>query len=409
MTARTWTIHNATYDLTPWINQHPGGAYVLHVTRGTDCTAMFETSHPLHRATVAKTLARYKCDDVATAAEPWDADGLYAEMCTALRAYSARHGHKASDSTAMMCWYAAGAVAYAASLARWWVDGSAWSAVALAFALWWFAADVLHCGMHCALVHRSAANHAAAACGSLFCPPAAWMRQHVIGHHAAINVAGVDPDIQHHAQSTHGWRTSPQQAWRPAYRHWRPQFAANTTMTQVVPAVVNTAKMLLTSAYPGVAATVSWAPAERAATAACLALLCGGFARQVAEHGIAVAALPFLVCGVMYYFTSQVSHINAPSFATPPRAAGWATRQALACDGDHNAVSRLATLLSIGLNNQAMHHLFPSVHPVHYPRLERHLCAALRRRGIERRAGRRSYCESLANHLRHLGRVNRRA
>jgi len=41
-----WRIYGKAYDLTEFIDQHPGGSYILEKTRGLeDCTALFETYH----------------------------------------------------------------------------------------------------------------------------------------------------------------------------------------------------------------------------------------------------------------------------------------------------------------------------------------------------------------------------
>ena len=40
-----WYIHNKLYDLTPWLEKHPGGKEFLLHCQGTDCTAAFETHH----------------------------------------------------------------------------------------------------------------------------------------------------------------------------------------------------------------------------------------------------------------------------------------------------------------------------------------------------------------------------
>ena len=53
--ANVWFIHGAAYDLTQdgWIEKHPGGRYILDITRGTDCTGQppspappLPTGHP---------------------------------------------------------------------------------------------------------------------------------------------------------------------------------------------------------------------------------------------------------------------------------------------------------------------------------------------------------------------------
>ncbi|KAK2722214.1 cytochrome b5-related protein-like isoform X2 [Artemia franciscana] len=40
-----WRVHDKLYDLTNFVQRHPGGAYWLEVTRGTDVTEAFESHH----------------------------------------------------------------------------------------------------------------------------------------------------------------------------------------------------------------------------------------------------------------------------------------------------------------------------------------------------------------------------
>ncbi|KAE9523809.1 hypothetical protein AGLY_015697 [Aphis glycines] len=40
-----WRIHDGLYDLEQWIHKHPGGSQWLEITKGTDITELFESSH----------------------------------------------------------------------------------------------------------------------------------------------------------------------------------------------------------------------------------------------------------------------------------------------------------------------------------------------------------------------------
>jgi Cytochrome b5-like Heme/Steroid binding domain len=39
-------VHDNLYDLSPFVEKHPGGSQWLEVIRGTDITELFECSHP---------------------------------------------------------------------------------------------------------------------------------------------------------------------------------------------------------------------------------------------------------------------------------------------------------------------------------------------------------------------------
>ena len=40
-------IHNHVYDVTPWLNDHPGGCEILLQNAGTDATVVFEDTHTI--------------------------------------------------------------------------------------------------------------------------------------------------------------------------------------------------------------------------------------------------------------------------------------------------------------------------------------------------------------------------
>ena len=53
-----WLIGGVLYDITGYLDSHPGGRLWLEMTRGTDCTDAFETHH-LNMARAAKALERF--------------------------------------------------------------------------------------------------------------------------------------------------------------------------------------------------------------------------------------------------------------------------------------------------------------------------------------------------------------
>jgi hypothetical protein len=43
-----WRIHGRDYDLASFVDKHPGGALMILLGKGTDCTGLFEQYHLLH-------------------------------------------------------------------------------------------------------------------------------------------------------------------------------------------------------------------------------------------------------------------------------------------------------------------------------------------------------------------------
>lgn len=60
-----WRIHDGLYDLTSWVDVHPGGAQWLQLTKGTDITEAFECHHISPRA--ESLLPQYFVRKAATA------------------------------------------------------------------------------------------------------------------------------------------------------------------------------------------------------------------------------------------------------------------------------------------------------------------------------------------------------
>jgi linoleoyl-CoA desaturase len=61
-----WHIHGKTYDLTEFIDKHPGGADILLKTKGEkDITSLFETYHAFsNKEKIGKMLDKYEVNDV---------------------------------------------------------------------------------------------------------------------------------------------------------------------------------------------------------------------------------------------------------------------------------------------------------------------------------------------------------
>eukprot|EP01051_Picozoa_sp_SAG22_P016235 SAG22_NODE_2257_length_2780_cov_2.690041_1_plen_103_part_00 len=89
-----------------------------------------------------------------------------------------------------------------------------------------------------------------------------------------------------------------------------------------------------------------------------------------------------------------------------PGSKEWAAAQITAAQGDYTYISAFWNKLSNGLNNQTLHHLFPSVHPCHYPALSELLKPVFDKHKLPVAGWERSYWQSLASHVRHLRKLN---
>jgi fatty acid desaturase len=117
------------------------------------------------------------------------------------------------------------------------------------------------------------------------------------------------------------------------------------------------------------------------------------------RSGVFIAASPALVCSVVYYLFSQVSHMNWASLHKDPIGTEWAVAQIGTAAGDYAYDSRFWNLVSIGLNNQTIHHLFPGIHAYHYPALARLFRPVFEKHGLSVHRWTQTYTQSLLAHV----------
>ncbi len=434
-----WTIRGEAYDLSGWQDEHPGGAYVLERTRGSDVTALFESYHTFAEpARLVVTLARFRvraassAESQASCEWEWGAQPKTTEARRRVRAYFSARSPKAPRW--VLAYYCAWAAALAGSLCAWQSRGGGAAAAALlGLAIWYCAGDMCHSGLHYAVLARPRDNlRLGFALGWLHMIPALWFRQHVIGHHAYPNVEGRDPDLYHFqatALETHGalgWRLCEDSSWA---RRWRYGVALVAAMTGLGPLLLESIEYIAAGRYlsPYVVAPCAGAlPARQRLEALAYWLAVAALiVRAAALHGPLIAVLPFATHGSLYYLFSQVSHANHASHLTPepagvsavagralrvqqeprgnfPKRKGeWLEHQFATSQGDYAYESRFWNMCSNGLNLQSVHHCFPNVHWAHYPELYRILCDVLGQQPTQL-----TFWASLRNHARFLASMN---
>lgn len=77
-----WRVHDKLYNLSSFIDLHPGGRDWIETTRGTDITEAFETSHLVNVEKVDAILAKYYVRDadvghVRNSPYTFEEDGFY--------------------------------------------------------------------------------------------------------------------------------------------------------------------------------------------------------------------------------------------------------------------------------------------------------------------------------------------
>lgn len=208
---RLWQIHGRYYDLEPFLLEHPGGRRFLEVVRGTDCTAVFESTHLHDRMPKAMLKRFYVADNPAYVPDySWKEDGFYQTLKRRVQehflAEAVRQGVPKADAR----FAHHGTPAFIGRLYAIWAIWLLLSIGAIGGGLWWcalpwgFFAFALggygHEAMHAGIYKSPWANRLCALTTldlqglSSF----VFTAIHVPLHHVHCNVKDLDPDIEVH-------------------------------------------------------------------------------------------------------------------------------------------------------------------------------------------------------------------
>lgn len=417
-----WIIHGKRYDLRPYLDQHPGGVPALEMARGRDCTALFESYHGMSDVP-ARMLDRYLIPDAPVSEEPdffdWDTTPFHDALKERSRAYFKELGggmraHKAPPQALAL--HALWLLLTAASLAGW-ATGHWWALVTLPLFYWVGPSNLMHSGSHFALTVYPRWNRFLAYIGSAHVSIWTWERQHNIGHHVDTNLEGKDPDLNHFQQPyavMPGFRTHARQPWMGKYRWWAIAGAAQAWMTTLGPGLINEPEYAIDGSmaravplrFPSWGRFVRHVLGRLVIVAICFAYPIWAFDGFQAA---AFAFLPLGLHGLLYFAFSQVSHVNSECFVPEDVESGerrieWAVHQVLTSK-DYAQHSRFWSILSIGLNLQTVHHLFPQVDPWHYPALSNIVAETCEEFGLEYKRN-KTWLDSFRELVAHLRALN---
>lgn len=79
---RYWVVHGKSYDFTDFVDRHPGGAYIMMLGKGRDCTELFESVHAFAADGMESqrlVLAKYEVKGQPTKPDmfSWEENGFY--------------------------------------------------------------------------------------------------------------------------------------------------------------------------------------------------------------------------------------------------------------------------------------------------------------------------------------------
>jgi cytochrome b involved in lipid metabolism len=197
-------VRNKVYDVTAWVDTHPGGREMILLHAGRECTNTFDSYHPFSN----KAESVLKKFEIGTLSGPTEFpvfkpdSGFYRECCKRVGAFFQEKKIDPKNGFAglwrMVLVFATAAVSYYGMHL---VDHFPLQFAASVLFGMCQALPLLHVMHDCShtsftsqpvvqyCVGRFAMDFFAG--GSMI----SWLNQHIVGHHIYTNVAGADPDL----------------------------------------------------------------------------------------------------------------------------------------------------------------------------------------------------------------------
>lgn len=364
-----WILNGKRLDLTKFMDSHPGGRRVISWTRGRDISELVLFSHSLSPFCIDSIAKKYWHPDQTNVppASQLLTSAFYPTLALRIREFYAAKGkwscHKMPvHMLALRC---LGLLPLTIFVGWRWMQGKWWACSLLGPMYWLMASFSTHDGLHQAISARPWINVVGGWIGSLWTDPHLWFLQHNVGHHVSTNIHGKDPDLEHFdkMELKFGIRvTNDQEA--VCEKTWFSSPTLNTAFLAAMTTASLSVWNVIDTVTTGLMKVVKLGPAfygeywiEFLLLRSILPTL---FIMQWANNpntALLLCAIPCATHGATFFLFTQVSHVSLVSHERSP---DWAVNQVqMACD--YSTKSRLWSLLSIGLNNQALHHLFPQI------------------------------------------------
>ena len=374
---------NKVYDVTGFLDKHPGGREQLLLAAGRDVTHFFDSYHSKETRKLVAQKCKYIGEMEESASSPpeyLEQDEFYTTLEERVKNYFKSNNLDPKVHVPFFCTSIAIVVA---TLGLWYMTIlSVYNGYSLAIGSFL----ALLCGFCSALVAFNSHDISHFACthkpwvwklmSNIYCSvhgisAHVWYYQHMVGHHVHPNHDRLDPDVA--AEKVDIWRVKPFQIQAPHYAYQyiylplllnlisikmkildfrdfvaRTDMIVNTpTFTQVITflatkAIHFTYRIVLPSFY------ISW------------------------PSLLLLNVLSELVMGFWMGFVTQVNHLNTHALYPNPETSSfdmsWSEMQVMTT-ADYATESTLWNFLTGGLNSQVIHHLFPSILSVYYKEL----------------------------------------
>lgn len=377
------------YDVTDFLEKHPGGSQQLLLLAGRDVTHFFNSYHSIPtRKLIAKRCRHIGVlEDSPQAGSSYCAspkfpekDVLYEELQSRIREYFKTHKLNPNIHTPF---FRNGIAVVIATLLFWYMAvlftshgyltfiGSVFSLLS-GFSSALVMMNLGHDISHFALSRKpwvwKWAGHLSCCVHGI--SPYVWANQHVVGHHVHPNYDELDPDVA--TKRADFWRIKPFQEWCPHYIYQHIYMPFLFTFLSIKMKVQDFHSMLVLRK----ADMPMNPPGRQEWLLLILTKAVHLYYRVILPYPhislfslLLLNLLSELITGFWLGFITQLNHINGSvlfldSSSAEPKMT-WSEMQ-VATTADYATNSTLWSFLTGGLNNQVVHHLFPWVLSSYY-------------------------------------------
>mmetsp|Transcript_31873 Transcript_31873/g.77257 ORF Transcript_31873/g.77257 Transcript_31873/m.77257 type:complete len:477 (-) Transcript_31873:37-1467(-) len=380
---KIWWIHGNGYDLTKFVERHPGGKEAILLGRGRDCTALFESYHIFsneHWKVLDKfcVVKNHKSSDRKK-------DAFYEILKERAASVLKEKGiHPVNDRGANLSRTLHYLLVIGAWLASgyWHVKGSVLGSFLFAI-FGWLMGALGHDAGHFAASRQAWVNEFGVWAMSLICNPIVWQHQHTYAHHSFTNEFDKDPDLHHFDALL---RVHKNIRHRSIHNH-----QTNRMWVAVAYALVCFGTcfwipwgVLASGTLHGI---VEWQDRDRPSkeiglkfhwyTYIFVIMVLPFFKHESTLTAAFAVYVHITTIGIVFAIFSQINHLNEPSLEADldTRKTCGASRSKIVKDSwaaaqvetsnNFASGSLLWHFLSNGLNHQIEHHLFPGLNHGH--------------------------------------------
>jgi delta11-fatty-acid desaturase len=391
-------IHNKYYDITNFA--HPGGPIAIMAANRRDATALFESHHPFSDRTMMDNILkkyemheeREKCENYLLPGEKENGDifdweeTMKSDFTIEVRDKVKKHfaekaeqrGVTFSEATKATpqrwcewgCFMGAATwsfytMLYSQSIFWSWLNMLLWPA------LYWMSGTMFHDGSHFAVSQDWRINLGIQYMYRIMVSPYYWLHQHIIGHHPYTNVHNKDPDLTHESLFTKDIKNNrvryiENTEWKPLHIGQEKMYYPVSSFVFLSLSLLQPLECIFTNIYNKCVYIV---PANlKLYLFNVLDILLYLFIVFVLPfqiwtpfYAIKHAILPYYLLSIIFIFNSSVNHLHKDSVKGQNK--NWYIHQVTTSNNFGNHWPHY--YLSIGLNYQIEHHLFPSVNHCH--------------------------------------------